>query len=130
MNIFQSGYKYVNVWQPWQYRIYPKVLSSTARGRRDFGPPHYYAHKNYYLVSFYSYTIPIHQSARFLQSTTVLCDRDGKGKGPSIIIDVLGYGGQNSSFFFFSSFRFSTHNSKGKPYINMKHCDVGFHNRK
>ena len=52
------------------------------------------------------------------------------------IIDVLGYDGQNSSFFFFSSFssssfRFDTHNSKTKSYINMKLCGyVGFHNAK
>ena len=45
------------------------------------------------------------------------------------IIDVLGYDGQNSSFS--SSFRFNTHNSKKKPYINMKLCDyVGFRNGK
>ena len=48
------------------------------------------------------------------------------------IIDVLGYDGQNSSFFFFFfSFRFDTHNSKNKPYVNMKLCGyVGFHNAK
>ena len=46
------------------------------------------------------------------------------------IIDVLDYDGQNSSIFFFS-FRFNTHNSKRKAYINMKLCEyIGFRNRK
>ena len=46
------------------------------------------------------------------------------------IIDVLGYDGQNSSFSSSSPppySNFDTHNSKRKPYINMKLCGyVGF----
>ena len=46
------------------------------------------------------------------------------------IIDVFRYDGQNSSFFF-SLFRFNTHNSKRKPYITIKRCEyVDFCNAK
>ena len=65
-----------------------------------------------------------------IQSTTVLCDRDGQGPPHHRCIGLWWAEFFIFFFFFFSSslFRFNTHNSKRKPYINMKLCGyVGFH---
>ena len=79
----------------------------SAGWQRDFRPPHYYAHTNYVtiilpfqscLLSFlhHPYYVAILNLQDFsftcIQSTTVLCDRDGQGPPHHRCI------GQNSSF--------------------------------
>ena len=62
-----------------------------------------------------------------IQSTTVLCDRDGQGPPHHRCIGLW----WAEFFIFFFSFRFDTHNSRRKPYMNMKICGyVGFRNGK